>query len=303
MTRAQTRAEPWPVARRSNPSDGNRALQAAARWGYRWIMTFRPLFVLLSIGMIASACGGSGVADDLDGRQFWSTSVTEDGAERSLVEGTTIRLSFDGDNIGASAGCNGMGGMFRLDGDTLVVTEMGMTEMGCDPARHDQDNFVAALITASLTVTLLGDELTLETDSVRLDMVDAVVANPDVAIVGTAWEVTGFIDGDAATSMSIGQPGTLVFTDDSTMSGFDGCGDFSASVEVSDGSTGGPVGGDGEVQFGPVDRLTTAGCSDAAYASMMHAVFDSGDATITIDGQNMTLLSRTGSAITLRASS
>lgn len=264
----------------------------------------RRLFLLFLVLALASgACGGAGVGDDLEGRQFWSTSVTEDGVERALVPGTTIQLRFDGDNIGASAGCNSMGGTFRIDGDTLLVTEMGMTEMGCDPARHDQDNFVAALLADSPTITLAGDELTVETDTVRLEMLDATVANPDVPIVGTAWEVTGFIDAEAATSMNVSRPGTVTFSDESTMTGFDGCGDFSASVEVSDGSTGGPVEGDGEVQFGPVDRLTTAGCADAEYAAMLHAVFDSGDATITVDGQNMTLMSRQGRGVTLRAAS
>lgn len=259
------------------------------------------MLMLVGLALVVAGCGGEDVADELDGREFWSTSVTENGAERALVPGTKIQLRFDGKNIGASAGCNSMGGPYTIEGDTLRVTEMGMTEMGCDPARHEQDSFVAALLTDSPTVTLVGDTLTVESGTVRLELLDATVANPDVAIVGTLWEVTGFIDGQAATSMNVARAGTLTFTDESTMSGFDGCGDFSAPVEVSDGSTGGPVDGDGEVQFGSVDRLTTAGCADAEYASMLHAVFDAGDATIIVDGQNMTLMSRTGAGITLRA--
>jgi hypothetical protein len=40
----------------------------------------------------------------LDGRTFLSTSVTKDGADFPLVANTRIRLNFNGNQIGASAG-------------------------------------------------------------------------------------------------------------------------------------------------------------------------------------------------------
>ena len=53
-----------------------------------------------------SASGGGADAPGVDGREFWSVDVTENGSPRELVEGTRITLRFDGDQLGASAGCN-----------------------------------------------------------------------------------------------------------------------------------------------------------------------------------------------------
>ena len=85
------------------------------------------------------------------------------------------------------------------------------------------------------------------------------------------------------------------------MTGFDGCAPFGASVEVSDGSTGGPVDGDGEIQFGPIDRSTDADCGqDQAYADTFHRLFETA-ATIEVRGPNLTLTNADGNGVTFRA--
>ena len=85
------------------------------------------------------------------------------------------------------------------------------------------------------------------------------------------------------------------------MTGFDGYAPFSASVEVSDGSTGGPVEEDGEVQLGPIDRSDDTPCGqDQAYADTLHRIFESA-ATITVVGPNLALTNRDGIGVTLRA--
>ena len=50
-------------------------------------------------------------AADLAGRTFVSTTVT--GFE--LIDGTEIRISFEEDHLSASAGCNTMGGAYRIE--------------------------------------------------------------------------------------------------------------------------------------------------------------------------------------------
>ena len=169
---------------------------------------FPPLAGLLVLVVALAACGDSetvvgGAAESedssgllLDGRQFWSVSVLEDGVERSLVEGTRISLRFDNGNIGASAGCNSMGGPYQVDDNQqLTATEMAITEMGCDPERHAQDEFVAAILTAHPRLTISGDHLTLATDTVTIEFLDTDVADPDRPLIGTHWTVTGFIQG------------------------------------------------------------------------------------------------------------
>lgn len=267
---------------------------------------FLPIAAAAAV-VILTACGDGETVDaggpalaDLEGRSFWSTSVTEDGAERPLVDGTQIALSFDADSLSASAGCNALGGTYRLDDGILVVGDLAMTEMGCDPERHAQDDFVAGLLTARPRMAIDGDRLTLTTDSVVADFLDREVADPDRPITGTEWEVTGFIDGDVATSFAVDEPATLVFADRSTLTGFDGCAGFSISVEVSDGSIGGPVEGDGEIQFGSMVQAEADCDLDPTYTASLYRAL-TGGASYTIDGPNLTILNRNGTGITLRA--
>ena len=118
----------------------------------------------------------------IEGREFVSTSVTEDGTERALVGGTVIRLTFREGRIGASAGCNQIGGDYALDDGRLHVANLASTAMGCDPARHDQDEWLTAFLGAGPTVVLDGAELVLEAGSARIVLVDDGVAAPNLPL-------------------------------------------------------------------------------------------------------------------------
>jgi heat shock protein HslJ len=275
---------------------------------------FRMAGVVVALILAIAACGdsdtvqssdGDAFSEALDGRQFWSTRVVEGSVDRPLVEGTRIQLRFDDGSIGASAGCNSMGGPFEVeDGSALVVPELVMTEIGCDGPRHAQDEFVLALLSASPTITLVGDVLVLSTETTTVELLDREVADPDRPIIGTQWKVTGFIEGEVAMSMVVDEAGSVVFSDDSTMTGSDGCSPFAFSVEVSDGSIGGPVEGDGELQFGIKDpgSLDPADCgSEREYAEAFNELFATGDASYTIDGPNLTVLNGDGNGVTFRA--
>lgn len=277
----------------------------------------RILLIVAAAGVIVALAGcgtdesqtdpsGDGAADPagLDGREFWSTSVTEGGAARPLVDDTRIAINFRDGNIGATAGCNSMGATYRIDDGVLVVGDMFTTEIGCDPDRHAQDQFVAELLSSNPTIGLDGDQLTIASAEVEIELVDRAVADPDRPIIGTTWEVTGFIEGEAASSFAVDEPATLVFNDDSTLTGFDGCAGFTLPVEVADGSIGGPVEGDGELQFGPIvlDQSGEACPPETEqYRAMVQAVLV-GQAVYTIEGPNLTILTNDNVGLTLRAS-
>lgn len=74
-------------------------------------------------------------ADRLDGRTYLSSSVIEDGTERSLVPGTLIRLSFAAGRLGAEAGCNSMGAPYEIVDGRLHIGEMATTLIGCPAPR------------------------------------------------------------------------------------------------------------------------------------------------------------------------
>ncbi len=76
--------------------------------------------------------------------------MTENGQPKPLVAGTRITLNFvaDGHRLGAQAGCNQMGGPASFEGGHLVVDDLATTEMGCDPPRHAQDEWLARFLTS-----------------------------------------------------------------------------------------------------------------------------------------------------------
>jgi heat shock protein HslJ len=237
----------------------------------------------------------------LDGRRFWSISVIEGGAERALVDGTQVELTFDGGQIGASAGCNSMGGNFTLEDDVLVVGDLFATEIGCEPDRQAQDEFVAGFITARPVVALDGESLTLSTANVTMELAD--LSGDVVPLTGTTWVVTGFIDGEAATSFAVTDAAFVVF-DDGTLTGFDGCEEITAPVEVADGSTGGPVSGAGEIQFGSLSPSATGeDCREGEYRDLVRRAL-AGQASYTIENggpetSNLTISYTSGMAMTL----
>ena len=143
------------------------------------------------------------------GRTFLSTGVTVGGAPRPLVNGTQIRLSFTTDgSFGAQAGCNIMGGTYRLTDGILTIEGGGMTEMGCDQDRHDQDDWLFEVLGSRPTVAVSGNNLVITAGDTVITLVDREIAEPDLALVGPLWTVTSIISGDAVSSV----PGEVVAT-------------------------------------------------------------------------------------------
>jgi heat shock protein HslJ len=176
------------------------------------------------------------------GRTFLSTSVTENGRPRALVEGTRIRLTFSDDHhLGAQAGCNSMGGPAEVADGHLVVGDLATTEMGCDPARHAQDDWLARFLTSRPGWRLEGSSLTLDQGSTRIELADREVADPDRPLQGTRWVVEEIVDGQAASSVPAGAEAYVLFKDpgghprapgDEGFTGSTGCNQMSGTSAV-----------------------------------------------------------------------
>ncbi|HZM72831.1 MAG TPA: META domain-containing protein [Candidatus Polarisedimenticolia bacterium] len=169
---------------------------------------------LVALGLALAGCGllGGGSASSVEGRTFLSTGVTVAGAPMVLVAGTQIRLSFTKDgSIGAQAGCNSFGGTYRLDGAVLRIDGGGMTEMGCDPDRMAQDDWLFGFLGGAPTISVAGNELILRSGDTVITLLDREIAEPDLPLVGTLWTVTTvFVASDAGMGMS-DVTATLVF--------------------------------------------------------------------------------------------
>ncbi|HEV8490238.1 MAG TPA: META domain-containing protein [Candidatus Limnocylindrales bacterium] len=238
--------------------------------------------VVLPLVLIAGCTGAA--AAPLAGRTFLSTKVTEKGADRPLVPGTTIRISFGKDGqLGVNAGCNHMGGTYRLDGETLRFDGGAMTEMGCDQARHDQDDWVFQFLASRPTVALAGNDLMLTAGDVVIRLLDREIADPDLPLVGPTWTVTSIVTGDAVSSIPDGVVASLNFSADGRVELQTGCNQGGGAYAVE---------GD-RIRF--ADVVTTKRACDGASGQMEAAVLGvlrAENLAYTIEAGSLTLMAR-----------
>jgi heat shock protein HslJ len=263
-------------------------------------MTTCGLSRQLGATAFALAVAVTGCGDDNDtaangsvrGRAFLSQSVTEDGATRPLVDGTRIRLSFGEDGqITASAGCNTLGGAVEITAVRIDVGDLSMTEMGCDPALHEQDEWLAGFLASDPGYTLDGDRLLLRDDGTSIDLLDRRVADPDRPLQGTIWRLDGIIDGDAVSSVPGDVRATLRFTDRQVAIDVRRCSNGSASVDVD--AT--------ELTVGHVTmRDNQCDMDEAAVEEAIVAALD-GTVAYDIEATGLTLTNRSGRGLTLSA--
>ncbi len=206
--------------------------------------------------MLAAGCDllpGSG-SPDLGGREFLSTSVLVGGLAQPLVDGTQIRISFDEEGmLAAHAGCNHFGAMYRIDGGVLAITGGAMTEMGCDPALSEQDEWLFGFLGSQPQVRLSGDELVMEEDETVITLLDREVADPDLPLIGPVWTVSAIISNDAVSSVPEDVIATLVFTEEQLVMVNTGCNSGSGRAEVLADS----------IRFGDI-ALTRVACEGSA---------------------------------------
>jgi heat shock protein HslJ len=251
--------------------------------------TVMRLLVVLAAAAIFGACGESEPTADtpattmtpapprLDGKTFVSTEV----AGRQLVAGSEIRLSFDGDNLGVSGGCNQLGGTWSIDGDVLVVPpNMIMTEMACDPPElMEQDSWLASFLSAHPTLALDRDTLTLSEGDVTITLLDREVAEPDRPLGGTPWAVESLVSADAVSSLPAGARVPTLQFDAGRVLVDAGCNTGSGDYEA----TG------RDITFGPI-AVTRIACDEASMEVEAHVlrVLD-GTATYAIEADVLTL--------------
>jgi heat shock protein HslJ len=168
----------------------------------------------------AGGGGGSGAGgarpESLTGRTFLSEQVTEGGEPRPLVEGTRIEIGFSDDGrLRATAGCNTLSGAVEVQARRIVVGELASTRIGCPPERHDQDRWLAGVLTADPVYELRGTRLVLESGDTAIRLVDRTAGSPNRPLVGTEWRLESLVDGEAVSSLPPGTGATLLFGDGS----------------------------------------------------------------------------------------
>ena len=235
--------------------------------------------VALAVAFVA-ACGSGDddesaePASDPRGKTFLSTEVTG----HDLVAGTRITLQLDaGGGISVQAGCNTLGGTASLDGGVLSVSDLSMTEIGCDPDRHAQDDWIADFLTSSPAYEYAVDTLTLTGEAATIVLLDREVADPDRPLEGTRWVVDTVVTGDAASNFPGMENAYLVF-ENGAVSGSTGCNSLSGPAAV-DGDT---------IRFGAI-VTTRMFCEDTHDLESHILDVLTGAVRYTIDADRLTL--------------
>jgi heat shock protein HslJ len=228
-------------------------------------MGIRLGVVLVLPLMLLAGCGDGGAGNagttgrsvpDLDGTSWIATGVTDAGRPHPLVAGSELRVEFADGNISVHAGCNGMGGSYRLSADSeLSVGPLAGTEMACDQPLMDQDAWLSRTVFASpLTAAVDGDTLTLSRTGLELVLTARSVVSPDVLLEGTSWQLDGIRSGASMSSVPTGtRAPTLLVAADGSVTLDTGCNAGRSTATVS-GST---------ITFGPV-MTTKKACADRA---------------------------------------
>lgn len=247
---------------------------------------FTPVLLLTAVVALV-ACGEStspGSPDnrsqlDLVGLTYVGSDVTVDGAPYPLVKGSTIRLTFTDGSIGASAGCNQMGGEASWDDGVLKAPNLFMTEMGCSAPLMKQDTWLSDFLSSEPTLTQDADTLTLTDDGTVITLTDEEVAVPDVALTGTKWQLDSIITGETASSVPAGVVSTLMLGEDGRAQVRPGCNTGNGAFAVA-----GSV-----ITFDPI-AATRMACPDPAMQveGTVLTVLD-GAVDFSVDGTTLTL--------------
>jgi len=161
----------------------------------------KGLAALLAAGLVLVACGsgndetGQNLArgaghqavprqDDLLGRAFRSTAVTEDSEPRPLVPNTHITVTFDEradeGGVGWQAGCNTFGADVEISADSLVVGQIAGTEIGCPDDLQQQDEWLVDFFGSDPEWQLSHDRLSLTSHDTVIELEEKALSLRDV---------------------------------------------------------------------------------------------------------------------------
>ncbi|MEU0948463.1 META domain-containing protein [Streptomyces canus] len=207
---------------------------------------------------VLAACGTESVgtgpkdvstyADTIADTSWVPRKVTVDGKDYVLPAKGALkkaRITFKpgtadpdtgGGDSGGSVGCNSIGADVDIRGDTVKVSDLVQTLMGCPGAVGEFEEKFVAVFDNDLKARLDGPPgaRTLTLTSPEHDTITLREEKPP-ALKGTRW--------------SLGENAYLTFTKDNTVAGSLGCNTFHGSATVKDGTD-----KDGTIEFG---RLAT----------------------------------------------
>jgi heat shock protein HslJ len=254
----------------------------------------RGILLVAAATLVAvSACGGTGTGAggvDLDGSWQLVSGRDDEGAFPDLTD-HQVTLVVDGEQVGGVSACNHYGGRVEVDGDAVSISELGGTEMGCDPDVMDLERRYLTALGAVERGERGGGELSLSGPDVVLELA-LVPAEPDAELVGTTWLLESLIDGETASSTVPG--GRLLLADDGSLTAATGCDEVRGGYRVEDDTL--------EVSGLDTEPTPAAPCDEMAMQQREHVIdVLSGRLTWQVDGSRLLITSPAGLGLEFRA--
>ncbi|HEY5889091.1 MAG TPA: META domain-containing protein [Acidimicrobiia bacterium] len=250
----------------------------------------RTATVLVALALV-SACGEvRPIAEPLDPTGGWQlVAGVVDGQTIIPIDSHPVTLNLEDGVIGGTSACNSYGGEYSVDGATITVGEIVMTEMACIPQEvmDLESQYLGGMMDVS-SFAIDGTNLVLSGDGVEFEF-EPEVAAPTAEMLGTIWVLETLISGETASSVA-GERATLEFFSDGSFLGGTGCRNLSGNyVETATGVA--------------TTDLTVAGlCSDdlAAQDNSVVTLLE-GDYAVDVEGQSMTLTNSGDEGLVYRA--
>ena len=146
-------------------------------------------------------------------------------AEGYTLVGDAMYLGFgaQSNELSFSAGCNSFGASYSMTENILNVSEMSGTEMGCDNALMEQDQWLANFLSSGPTLLFETPTLTLSNDGVVLTFQDRTVQNPAQSLDAGKWIIDTIFNDETASSLMLNVEPYVQFGNDGSLDLFTAC--------------------------------------------------------------------------------
>ncbi|WP_292729529.1 META domain-containing protein [Methanoculleus sp.] len=202
------------------------------------ILAMASLLVIVVAAVITAGCtAGTSTPGAVAGPSWTLDSyLAGNGTLVPVLPGTEISARFDDDGkVTGSAGCNGYGGDYNLDGTTLSISSLAQTQKLCTEPEGIMEQEAAFM-------DLLGSAAECRIEDDRLEIIDAAGTTTLVFVkghaaaalaAGTSWTLASLAGEDGALIPVLdGTTVTVAFDTDGNVGGSAGCNHYSADYTV-----------------------------------------------------------------------
>lgn len=156
----------------------------------------------------------------------------ESGEMTSVLDQTKVNVKFSGGEMGGTAGCNRFFGSYVLgEANQLTLgSEMGSTQMACEPEVMDQEQRYQALLGQVAAIDRVDDHLLLK-DADSTTLLKFVATEP-AALENTEWQAAGINNGKGGVVSTATTYLSMAMFAAGQLSGMGGCNQFTATYET-----------------------------------------------------------------------